>query len=136
MEAEKMQEKIDDINKTRDKVIEMSKEQFQKAMAQGTPSAGPLNNPAISARLDRLVKGQEKPLNEFVEYMLDQFRANAVEYRTVQANIQELTRKLNQLNNRAIQLQGEQNKYVQDILAWWDRGTKTKAGEAGKGESK
>lgn len=100
----------------------MTEEEF-KAAVGGDPDkpVEVVTNDQMKERLGALLSGQEEPSNEFVAYLVGQLRAGNAEYRQVQQATQELNQKLAQLQRRAIQLQGEQNKYAQDIMRWMDK---------------
>lgn len=113
-------------------VIEMTEEDFQARVAQAQAMQGQRSqqqNQQIQARLGRLLDGKEKPKNEVVEYFLERLRDGRNEAQMAQLNIQETSTRLKQLQARLLQLQGEQNKRVEDIVAWWDRDMKTDAGD-------
>lgn len=86
-----------------------------------SPPLDPAAQEVMKQRMAALIDGKIPPPNEFVKYLVDRLRTGNEEFRVVQQNIQELNNRLNQFQKRAIQLQGEQNKYAQDITAWWDR---------------
>lgn len=100
----------------------MTEEEF-KATVGGDPDkpVEVVTDDQMKERLGALLSGQKEPANEFVAYLVGQLRAGNAEYRQVQQAIQELNQKLAQLQRRAIQLQGEQNKYAQDIMRWMDK---------------
>ena len=133
-----MDKQTEKIEETPDNVVEVSPEEFKKAAGADPDSEiEVVTNDQVKERLGKLLAGQEEPSNQFVAYLVEQLRSGNNEFRQVQQAIQELNQKLAQLQKRAIQLQGEQNKYVQDIMAWMDRDlTKpTGDGEPGKDES-
>jgi len=86
------------------------------------------------ARLGALLAGKEEPKTEIVAYLVEQLRASNVEFRQAQAAIQELNQRLGQLQQRAIQLQGEQQKYSRDIIEWMDRDMNKPTGDEKPGE--
>lgn len=106
-------------------VIDLPPEMLQHKAAQVQQQ----QQKQVSARLGLLMDGKEKPKNEVVEYFLDRLRDGRQEFQVTQTNIQEVSNRLKQLQARALQIQGEQNKRVEDIVAWWDRDMKTNAGE-------
>jgi hypothetical protein len=90
------------------------------------PPKSPQAQEAMKQRLAALIDGKIPPPNEFVKYLVERLRSGNEEFRVVQQNIQQQNQRLGELQKRAIQLQGEQGKYVQDITAWWDRITEKK----------
>jgi hypothetical protein len=85
-----------------------------------------------SDRVQKILSGQEPPPNEVVGYFVDQVKDLAAEFQAVQMNIQNLRSQLGKMENRAIQILGERQKYVRDIQAWWDKNqTGAKPGEDG-----
>lgn len=105
----------------------ISLEEFAKVA--GADKIDVVDNEQIKERLGLLLAGKEGPSNEFVAYLVEQLRSGNNEFRMVQQHIQEVNGRLAQLQKRAIQLQGEQNKYVKDITAWMDRDIDKSTGE-------
>lgn len=79
----------------------------------------------FNKRMEALMSGKAPPPNEFVAYMLKQLRNCGAEFEAVQANIRELSKRLQGFQDRALVLQGEHNKYIHDIQQW-DRSLKEK----------
>jgi len=108
----------------------MTPQEFQEAVgAYPDKPVEVVTNDQMKERLGALLSGKEEPSNEFTAYLVEQLRVGNAEFRQVQQAIQELNQRLAQLQKRAIQLQGEQNKYVQDIMRWMDRETSKPTGE-------
>lgn len=111
----------DEVKQVDPEVINMSQDQFKTAM--GIPAGAKIeaiSNEEVKARLNRLITGKEPPPNKFVAYIVKKVQAGIEEFKTVQANMQELNTRLSQVQKRAIQIQGEQSSYFQDIMVWWN----------------
>ena len=104
-------------------IVEMTEENFQAQIAKAQQEQQTQGAEA-TARLNRLLAGEEEPKNEFVKYLVERVRAGTEEYKVVQSNLQELSNRVAQLQKRAIQIQGIQDEYAQSIVQWWDRDTK------------
>ncbi|OGO08152.1 MAG: hypothetical protein A2Y61_00270 [Chloroflexi bacterium RBG_13_60_13] len=106
----------------RPKIVEMPLGDFaQQAGADpGTP-VETITREQLDQRLSDLLSGKIEPANEFVAYLANRLKEGVQEDQLLQQNIQQINQRLAQLQRRSIQLQGEQHRYVQDIMAWWDR---------------
>ena len=80
----------------------------------------------LTQRMQRLLTGKIPAPNEFVGYMLEQMRSCRAEFEALQANIREMENRLTAMRNRSLVLQGEHDKYIQDIQQW-DRPLNNKA---------
>ena len=69
-------------------------------------------------RLRDLLEGKEPPPNKFVSYMLDKIRAARGEFDELRGTMQKARAALLSMERRQLVLQGEHNKYIEDIMAW------------------
>jgi hypothetical protein len=69
-------------------------------------------------RLMKMLRGQVSPPNSFVAYMLDKVKESRAEYEAVSANVRNLEQQLEALRRRQLMLQGEHDKYIEDIRNW------------------
>lgn len=73
---------------------------------------------AQEQRLQGLVSGKIKPPNDFVAYLVQKIQKTRTEFIAVQQNIRELSIRTQQMKERALVLQGENNTYLEDIKHW------------------
>lgn len=74
-------------------------------------------------RVQDFISGKAEPPNTIVEYIIVQMENTQQEAKVIQKNISQLTARLQQLQNRLIELQGIYDKYAVD-LENWDRDLK------------
>lgn len=72
----------------------------------------------LNQRMQELMSGQSQPPNEFVGYLLEKLKECRMEHDAVQRNIRELSQRLKQMEERALMLIGQHDKYVADIQQW------------------
>jgi len=102
----------------------MTLDEFKKAVGADRVEVVETATPTpeqTKARLADLMSGKTPPPNDFVAYLLAKLKAGTEEFGVVQRNVKELNDRLIEFQKRAIQIQGEQNQRVQDVMAWWDR---------------
>lgn len=69
-------------------------------------------------RVQRLVAGKMEPPNEFCAYLVQQIQQASAEADNVQKNLQQHRETAAKLENRAKELRGVINKYIQDVQQW------------------
>jgi hypothetical protein len=69
-------------------------------------------------RIKDLIDGREPPPNPFVEYMLDKLRVSRKEFDELGKNVQQTRAALEAMEKRLLVVQGEHNKYLEDIRVW------------------
>jgi len=74
----------------------------------------------LNERVTSLLKGEAKPPNEFVAYLLRQIRGARQEHEEVNQQIQQLTSQLQTLRQRQAGIEGGYNNRIAD-LQHWDR---------------
>ncbi len=72
----------------------------------------------LEKRLNDLLEGKEPPPNKFVSYMLDKIRAARKEFDELRGAMQKARAALMSMERRQLVLQGEHNKYIEDIMVW------------------
>lgn len=69
-------------------------------------------------RILKMIRGKIEPPNEFVAYCLEKLRESRAEYEALSANIRGAEQQLEAMKQRQLVVQGENNKYLEDIRNW------------------
>jgi len=69
-------------------------------------------------RILKMIRGKIEPPNEFVAYCLEKLRESRAEYEALSSNIRNAEQQLEAMKQRQLVVQGETNKYLEDIRNW------------------
>ena len=97
--------------------IQEAKSQKPNGKPQPSGPKAPMDEAAIE-RFNKLMSGEAEPPNAFVAYLVQKANGSNAELIALQNNIQQGEQQLAQMRQQALRLQGEVNKYVEDIRAW------------------
>lgn len=86
----------------------------------GTPTERKVSEQQNSSdeRISKMLAGVIEPPNRFVAYLLEKLKKARTEYEQLQAQITQGRQVLAELERRLLVVQGEHNKYVEDVRAW------------------
>lgn len=72
----------------------------------------------LNNRIRELLTKKVAPPNQFVAYLLGKLRDCRAEYEVLSMNIRNATQQLTTMKERLLALQGEHDKYLEDIQEW------------------
>jgi hypothetical protein len=98
----------------KNKVEEKVPQQPPASVEPGEPTAIKEGN----ERVAQLLSGEAESPNKFVTYLLEKLRKARTEFEDVSSRIQQGRQFLAALEKKQLVLQGEHNKYIEDIKAW------------------
>lgn len=105
-------------NPAAEMISELPKKPSGDQQVSQFPSVQEKQRAEADKRLAGLLQGKLEPPNEFVQYLIERFKDARAERDAVVRNVLQMKQRVEALEARRVELEGQSNGYLEDIKKW------------------